>query len=576
MGFDDLPIPNNGTTHTVTSPLGLGTVANYTKNPILDVGYQCKDARPYFAFKYSTTTYYIRVHPNNLTVGDQIGMYAASTITKFGITYTKMTRQSGKGTVATVGSSATITYSGNTYAYDSTSDVDVFLNKLNPWSFYKPYEFTGLVDTEYGQTRCNDLDNNTSNWDNIIRSQNIRCGFNYNIDSSSNTNVYCSRYDMALDNAHATNSVWNYTRPSTIFRLTDFIGYNKNAVCPGSCGQWSKDMDIIKTAVATPSYSYEYDASDSNCEIDILSIDSELRGNNPTWYFGAIVSKVSLSGKNITARTSSTFYPAGAVNTVAPVSPVGELPDIVAQNITFSSVGDYEVCWVLARGNSSNVSQNQPYIILPYGYFLVNYSMQNQDVMVVPYAPTFTSTYPSAEIISDAYFDFVWSASNPVSSNGSIMDIDRSTYTTVKFFFTVTNDSNSQQTVNLNIATDQTTSPNTYGVTKSITIAANSNYNISVSVPFNQAKKFGDDVGGTASAGVGYKVSYSYNSGGSGPYYVDIVNANIVTTDPGYQYLYSSMYPEHWLLNSSWSYIWTNNHLNSYAPVLNDSSIIAV
>ena len=50
MGFNDLPIPNNGITHTATSPLGLGTVANYTKNPILDLGYQCRDERPYFAF----------------------------------------------------------------------------------------------------------------------------------------------------------------------------------------------------------------------------------------------------------------------------------------------------------------------------------------------------------------------------------------------------------------------------------------------------------------------------------------------------------------------------------------------
>lgn len=572
MGFDDLPIPNNGTTHTVTNPLGLATVANYTRNPILDVGYQCKDCRPYFAFKYSTTTYYIRVHPNNLTAGNQIGIYAASTITKFGVTYTKMTRQSGKGTVATVGPSATITYNGHTYAYDSTGDVDVFLNKLNPWSFYKPYEFTGLTDTEYGQTRCSDLDNNTSYWDNIIKSASVTYGFNYSR-TNDNTRILCNDWLTTLNNANATNSYWNYTRPSTIFRLTDFIGYNKNAKCPGGSIDWSADKVVKKVSSANQSFVYTYDNTDPNCEIDIFSIDSSLRTN--MWYVGAIISEVYMNSSGIiTGRNNPKFYSAGALNTVFPINPSEYLHEANIDDVILTSEGNYEVCWVLASRDDSNVNNNQPYVILPYGYSLLNYRLLNQDVIIVPYYADFSTEYPGEIIVTGQFVDFTWSQLFPAREEPgeSVIDNQLSQYNSLRFFFTTQNKSNLQKTATLSIINNSVDSSSQ--INKTITIPGNSEYNFAVNIPFAQSYKLGDDSAGYASCGLGFKISFTYNSK---TVYIDWSNSgSLTTTDPGWQYLYTNMVNnEHWLTSPN-AYIWTNGYLNEYAPTLNDSSLIAI
>lgn len=575
MGFDDLPIPNNGTTHTVTNPLGLATVANYTRNPILDVGYQCKDCRPYFAFTNSSTTYYIRIHPDNLTANDEISMYTASSITKFGITYTKMTKSSGHGTVLTTGSSATISYNNVTYTYNSQGDVDVFLNKLNPWAFYKPYDYPGLTDDELGQTRCSDLESNpiTDNWDRLIKSY-IHYGFNYNRENTV-TNIYCGSYSTALTNASATNSVWNYKRPTTIFRLTDFIGYNKNATCPGRCGEWSESKKIIKVSNANIGFEYSYNASDA--EIDIFAMDQSLRTD--TWYVGAIISKVALSGTSVSSRQFSDFYLAGAVNDVFPANPVGDVSDAAIEVALLHGTGDYEVCWVLSRRNTSNVNQNQPYIILPYGYFLLNYSLQNQDILIVPYNAVFESTYPDA-VFGESYVDFSWSVGSPArTTNMQTINVEESRYTSVKFFFTIINNSetidytgSNSITLTIENSLSSSISPT---VTKTISINRNSHYNVVVQVPVSIAQELGNGISGDAHSGVGFRVSYQY---GSSSNYIDIVNGVVTRTNPGYQYLYTSMdATNHWFLDSECSYIWgSNGLLNSYAPALNDSSLIAI
>lgn len=586
MGFNDLPIPNNGTTHTITNPLGLGQVANYTKNPILDVGYQCKDARPYFAFTYSSTTYYIRVHPDNLTVNDSVGMYSASSITKFGVTYTKMTKLSGSGTVLTSGSSATISYGGNTYSYDSQSDVDVFLNKLNPWSFYKPYEYTGLSSDEYGQTRCDDLVNGTTYWDSIIKSQQICCGFNYGKNTSSNTNVYCTSYSMALDNACATNSVWNYTRPSTIFRLTDFIGYNKNAVCPGYSDLWSPEKKIRKVSSPNQGMYYSYDATADNCEIDIFEMDPILRQNN--WYVGAIVSKVILSGTTVTSRLYSDYYLSGQVNTLFPAEPdpEGDISEATAEISLSHGEGNYEICWVLSSGGSSNVSDNQPYVILPNGYSLINYSFNNQDVIILPYEATFETTYPDT-IVTGQIFNFAWNTTYPPrTDDGLVVNEQLTFYDAVTFFFTVHNyneTTSMNATITIETELGGTNGVPTYKVQKTIqNISPRSHFNVGITVPFdrsatvNAPQKIGDDTAGDSSCGLGFKVYYTYS--GHGTIYIDLINKTLSGSNPGYQYLYTEMINnDHWLTSSDYSFIWGSDfRLNSYAPVLNDSSIISV
>lgn len=573
MGFDDLPIPNNGSAYSKISPLGLATVANYTKNPILDVGYQCKDSRPYFAFVNNSTTYYIRIHPDNLVVDDEVGVYSASSITKFGITYTKMTRLSGKATVTSISPSVTLSYNNVTYTYTPGSNTDVFLNKLNPWSFYKPYEYTGLVDTEYGQTRCDDIANNTVYWDNIIKGNSITYGFNYNR-TVNNTEIYCNTWSTALNNASATNSYWNYTRPSTIFRLTDFIGYNKNAKCPGRSDDWSVNKTIKKVSSSSQTFVYTYDNVDTNCEIDIFSIDPSLRNN--TWYVGAIISEIYMNSSGvITGRNNPVFYSAGTLNTVFPTNPVVDISEAILNNVTLpSGEGNYEVCWVLASGNNSNVNNNQPYVILPYGYSLLNYRLLNQDVTITPYRANFSTTYPG-QTLNEQFMDFTWSLLFPAREDpgNGVIDTQSSQYTSLRFFFTAKNTSDSQGTVTLSITNSSIDSSSQ--ISKTITIPSNSEYNFSVNVPFNQSQKLGnDDPLDDSKRGIGFNISFSYNNN---IIYIDWINDRLTKTDPGYNYLYTSMTNnEHWLVDPNSSYIWTNGYLNEYTPVLDDSSVITV
>ena len=569
MAFDDLPIPNNGTTYNASSPLGLGTVANYTKNPILDVGYQCKDCRPYFAFTYSSTTYYTRVNPINFAVNDEIGIYSASQITKGGLTYTKMTRLSGKATVLTIDPSFTISYNNQTYTYDSSSNQDVFLNKLNPWSFYKPYEFTGLTDTEYGQTRCGDLDNNTSYWDTLIQSQSIKYGFDWNT-------VYCGSASNVLSVSRSTNSIWRYTRPSTIFRLTDFIGYNKNALCPGISPEWSENQTPVK--ISTPNFSASYEYSNGNeYEIDFLNIYSNIRTNN--MYVGAIVAKGNLYD----------FYSSGRVNTLFPQNPVESTYEATVTGTLTHGQGDYDIFWVLASNNSSSADSDGPFIILPYGHSRINYSLNNMAVLVEPYDANFISTYPSAEL-DGQFFDFDWWVNQPARSQdvtgGKIIDEQLSYYNNLKFFFSVSNqDELNARSVKITIETGLggTNGVPVYKVEKTIqNISPNSQYNIGINVPFNSSstinipQKLGDNTAGDVSCGLGFKIYFQID--GAGQYrYIDMVTRSLTTTDPGYQYLYSCMLDGHWLLSTNYSYIWdSGGFLNSYAPVLDDNSIVFI
>lgn len=49
-------------------PYNLITLSKTTGNPMLDLGYQCTDSRPYFRYINGDTSYYTTVNPINLTL----------------------------------------------------------------------------------------------------------------------------------------------------------------------------------------------------------------------------------------------------------------------------------------------------------------------------------------------------------------------------------------------------------------------------------------------------------------------------------------------------------------------------
>ena len=598
MGFYDLPIPNNGTTHTITNPLGLGQVANYTKNPILDVGYQCKDARPYFAFINSSTTYYIRIHPDNLVLNDDVSMYSASSITKYGVTYTKMTRLSGNGTVTAIGSSATISYNNRTYTYTAANNVDVFLNKLNPWSFYKPYE----LNNEYGETRCSDLTNNTTNWDTEIKGSVIKYGFDLSGDTEStstiNTNVVCFSTTQLFNKAAYTEGHWKYIRPSTVFRLTDFIGYNKNAKC-----QFGRDLTgiiegnnckIYEPGADVYYYNMIYDSSlNRNIEIDLLAstLDDGInfRSVGSPWYFGVLRTKIGSPGTLDfigPIDSNNTILPPQPVNTVFPAN--GSANESARVRISFPSEGNYQCCFVFA--DDDNIQDATKWVYLPNGYFTVNYSSKNLPLYITMYGATFSDSHNSQTY---NYPYYIYFDENYPRRDVNSVSISKGSYIcTVRFFFNVTNNdpTNARSaTIHIPWYIEGTSSPSDY-VDKTITIPAGvQNVHFYIDVPVSDAGDHDVYLGGGASAqqaekGLAFQITYTVASTVAGTQYLNYASTtstqdtDISNNKTDIHYLYDALVNwQHYFVDTSKSYIWDQNRMYiDNIITLSDNTIISI
>ena len=210
----------NEETGVLETPYNLATLSKATNNPILDLGYQCCDMRPYFKYSNGTTDYYIAIHPNNVVSGT-INVYEKVLKNIDGKEYDAMVYVG----VTSSTSKNSIVYENKTYQYKNISENirEFFINK---WSKYKPID----VGTAHDIQRSDSIEEDffvRNNCGIEILSTNIPFAGAVNHDSLINS---------MMEDMNNGRFKWLYVPPkpygTSWFRMTDFIGYNKNAINP--------------------------------------------------------------------------------------------------------------------------------------------------------------------------------------------------------------------------------------------------------------------------------------------------------------------------------------------------------
>lgn len=131
-------------------PFGLARVAAVTGNPMLDIGYQCRDSRPYFAFTNELGTLYTTLAPSKATPATTVDVYQLGSKVVDGVTYDAM-ELVGTGTqtgslldMGLVEVTPMNLVSENTYTNTDNAHVDIRLHNINKWSRYKPQVYDKL------------------------------------------------------------------------------------------------------------------------------------------------------------------------------------------------------------------------------------------------------------------------------------------------------------------------------------------------------------------------------------------------------------------------------------------------
>lgn len=198
------------------TPYNLATLSQATGNPILDLGYQCCDMRPYFEYKKDNVFYYTTVHPKNLILS-VINVYEKYVKNVDGLEYDAM-KYIGN-TTATSGT--TITFNDVVYTY-TENIVNIRGFYINKWAAYKPVKSTT-------SSELSDVDRFGVGINGGIKPE-------WPLEERDVVNLNEEELELLLTEMLNNNFYWIYESPEPNdedwFRMTDFIGYYKNAESP--------------------------------------------------------------------------------------------------------------------------------------------------------------------------------------------------------------------------------------------------------------------------------------------------------------------------------------------------------
>jgi hypothetical protein len=122
----------NEKTGILEAPFNLVTLSKATGNPMIDLGYQCSDRRPFFKYQNGSTVYYTAVNPKNGILAE-ISVFSKETKFIDGEDRIVMTYQGfTSATTAT-----TITFNNVVYTYTNVIE-NIRLYYINKWSRRKP------------------------------------------------------------------------------------------------------------------------------------------------------------------------------------------------------------------------------------------------------------------------------------------------------------------------------------------------------------------------------------------------------------------------------------------------------
>ena len=181
-------------------PFSIARVANVTGNPMQDIGYQCRDSRPYFGFAIVSSLladpeFYTTLAPAKATTETTVNVYTLGSIEVDGVTYDAMTLV-GTGTQNGTG----LVYNSFHYSYKSNVAIREF--NINKWAKYKPQAVDKLSP--------------------ITDDERKTAEYPYGLEPTMPGNKVVNIHEAGYEYAGVPGS-------GDVARLTDFAGYNHAA-----------------------------------------------------------------------------------------------------------------------------------------------------------------------------------------------------------------------------------------------------------------------------------------------------------------------------------------------------------
>ena len=210
----------------LTAPLGIASLAQCTGNPMLDLGFQCMDSKPYFKYVNGSNIVYTTVYPTRNTAAITAGVLFVYSIkdkvcgltndnTQPTVTYKVQDALLGTASAAT---NSTITFNSIVYTWDNQNPFEIVrLFLVNMWSKFKPLNGFTMVDL---------TDTNRLNAGYGITANQI------SIDETDNDKL-SALYTSLLNG----NNGWFYESPTldSYKRLTDFLSSDGNSGYDKGC-----------------------------------------------------------------------------------------------------------------------------------------------------------------------------------------------------------------------------------------------------------------------------------------------------------------------------------------------------
>lgn len=207
-------------------PFSLARVAAVTGNPVLDIGYQCRDSRPYYVFtneSMPTLTLYTTLAPSKATTATAVDIYSIHSAGINGLTEdTMMLLTTGTQTGSTLVSES---FLGFEFTNAGNAHIDYRLNNINKWAKYKPQ---GGIDKLSP----------------ITEDERKAASYPYGLkmaEISSVEELHAATYEYA-----------GVPGSGDIARLTDFAGYNHEAALDLSADITVEDAIISVTFKSNP------------------------------------------------------------------------------------------------------------------------------------------------------------------------------------------------------------------------------------------------------------------------------------------------------------------------------------
>lgn len=246
----------NEKTGVLEAPFNLFTLSKATGNPMLDLGYQCSDRRPFFKYQNEDQVIYTTVHPKNGTL-PEINVFLKELKFIDGEKRVVMTYQGVTSSVT----SNTITFNDVVYTYQNIIE-NIRLYYINKWSRRKPvigFDMDALTEAEWWKAGGG-ID--VVNLDTIGKNP-------YGL---GDINEMKAVVEVMFSDLEKGAYYWTYNPPTDgdWFRMTDFEGYYSNAKSPYFLRlDPTNEIHVVEDGIPTHYFDNPHQQQTKSIKIDV-------------------------------------------------------------------------------------------------------------------------------------------------------------------------------------------------------------------------------------------------------------------------------------------------------------------